>query len=147
MMTNPIDQDLAMQSPSSTSPLPWLSQTNRTSKKLLTSSFPTGKHQVWNFSLLYSLFLLRNVLGSSLESSSQVHRFTHQKKDNPTQKSSPYLIFLAAPDRKYSSKKEASFNSLKLSSSHTFWSSHKERKILSCKSTYIYIYIYIHMLF
>ena len=93
MMTNPIDQDLAMQSPSSTSPLPWLSQTNRTSKKLLTSSFPTGKHQVWNFSLLYSLFLLRNVLGSSLESSSQVHRFTHQKKDKNPPKSLPLIPF------------------------------------------------------
>ena len=58
-MTNPIDQDLAMQSPSSTSPLPWLSQTNRTSKKLLNSPFPTGKHPNLKFQLTLLSFSLK----------------------------------------------------------------------------------------
>ena len=78
MMTNPIDQDLDMQSPSSTSPLPWLSQTNRTSKNL---SFPTGPCKIWILTSLLSLFLLRKVQRSSLESFSWVQGFTHTPKE------------------------------------------------------------------
>ena len=60
-----------------------------------TSHFPRVHAKIWILTSLLSLFLLRKVLGSSLESSSQVHRFTHPKeRQNPTQKSSPYLIFL-----------------------------------------------------
>ena len=53
-VNKPKDQDLDMQLPSSTSPLLWLSQTNRTSKKLFTSPFPTGpcKNQNSHLSLL-----------------------------------------------------------------------------------------------
>ena len=69
-----------------------------------TSHFPRVHAKIWILTSLLSLFLLRKVLGSSLESSSQVHRFIHPKeRQNPTQKSSPYLIFLAASDRKSSS--------------------------------------------
>ena len=66
-----------------------------------TSHFPRVHAKIWILTSLLSLFLLKKVLGSSLESSSQVHRFTHPKeRQNPTQKSSPYLIFLAASDQK-----------------------------------------------
>ena len=68
-----------------------------------TSHFPRVHAKIWILTSLLSLFLLRKVLGSSLESPSQVHRFTHPKeRQNPTQKSSPYLIFLAASDKKSS---------------------------------------------
>ena len=83
-VNKPKDQDLDMQSPSSTSPLPWLSQTNRTSKNL---SFPTGPCKIWILTSLLSLFLLRKVLGSSLKPFSQVHWFTHQNKDRALSKS------------------------------------------------------------
>ena len=121
MMTNPIDQDLDMQSPSSTSPLPWLSQTNRTSKNL---SFPTGPCKIWILTSLLSLFLLRKVLGSSLESSLKSTGSHKKKKDKTPPKSLPLISFSWLPRQKSSSKKEASFNSLKLSTSHTFCSNH-----------------------
>ena len=62
-----------------------------------TSHFPRVHAKIWILTSLLSLFLLKKVLGSSLDVFPQVHRFTHQKKrQKPTQKSSPYLIFLAA---------------------------------------------------
>ena len=144
-MTNPIDQDLAMQWTSSTSPLLRLSQTSRISTKPSPSLVPTGKQQIWisYLSLLsFSLKESARKLPWVFLSSPPVHR--PKERQNPTQKSSPYLIFLAAPDRKSSSKKEASFNSLKLSTSHTSGPATRKGNSFHVSPQ---IYIYIYMLF
>ena len=122
MLISPKDQDLDIQSPSSTSPLPWLSQTNRTSKNL---SFPTGPCKNLNSHFTFVSFSLKEgarKLPWVSRSSLPVH--TPKRKTKPHPKVFPLSHFLGCPDRKSSSKKEASFNSLKLSTSHTFGSSH-----------------------
>ena len=108
-----------------------------------TSHFPRVHAKIWILTSLLSLFLLRKVIGSSLESSSQVHPFTHPKeRQNPTQKSSPYLIFLAAQTESPAARRKPL--STLSSSLPLILSVPATRKgILSCKSTYIYIYIYI----
>ena len=59
-----------------------------------TSHFPRVHAKIWTLTSLSSLFLLRKVLGSSLESPSQVHRFTHPKeRQNPTPKVFPLSHF------------------------------------------------------
>ena len=64
---------------------------SRISHKLSCSPFPRVHKS--EFSPTLHSFLLRKVLGSSLESSSQVHRFTHQKKDKTPPKSLPLISF------------------------------------------------------
>ena len=89
-----------------------------------TSHFPRVHAKIWILTSLLSLFLLRKVLGSSLESSLKSTGSHTKRKTKPHPKVFPLSHFLGCPDRKSSSKKEASFNSLKLSTSHTFCSSH-----------------------
>ena len=88
MLTNPKTKTwLAIQSPSSTSLLPWLFS-RQTSKKHASSHFSRVQaNQKFQHTLHF--FLLRKELGSSFESFSWVHGFTHQKKD----KSPSYLLF------------------------------------------------------
>ena len=100
-------------------------QNNQSFQETFLLSFSTGPHtQIRNLHLTLLLFSLRKELGSSLESFSQVHRFTHQKKDKTDLIS--YSHFLKETRRLK--------NSLKLSTSHTFGSNHQERDFLSCKS-------------
>ena len=55
-------------------------QDNLSFQETLLLSFSTGPHTNQNFSLTLLSFPLSKELGSSLESFSQVHRFTHQKE-------------------------------------------------------------------
>ena len=82
--------------------------------KKFSFSIPTGPIKSENSHLTFLSFLLRKELGSSLESFSQVHGFTHQQKDKTHLIS--YSHFLKET-RKFK-------NSLKFSTSHTFRSSH-----------------------
>ena len=79
--------------------------------------FHGSTHTNQKFAPYFTPFLLRKELGSSLESFSQVHRFTHQKKDKTDLIS--YSHFLKETRRLK--------NSLKLSTFHTLGSSHSER--------------------
>ena len=162
LMTNPKDQDLADHAMSKfhlVSSLTFLKKT-RISKKPSPSLFPTGKHKSEFLTSLCSLFLLRKELEALLCSFCQTHGSTHQKKDKAYlillstlskqleqsrtlslsfpqvqhQKEESSQIFSPFHTYGSSSKKEASFNSLKLSTSHTFESSHQEREFLSCMS-------------
>ena len=113
-------------------------QDNLSFQETLLLSFSTGVHKSEICTLLYSFSL--KVRARKL---SWVHGFTYQKKD----KSPSYLLFDSfkatttirklPPLRSNTKKKE---NSLKLSTSHTFGSSHKEREILSCKRDSIPIF-------
>ena len=88
MLISPKDQDLAMQWTSSTSPLLWISQATRASKKLLTSPFPTGTQiRILTHFTLFSLKERARKLPWVFPLGPWVH--THQKKD----KSPSYLIF------------------------------------------------------
>ena len=100
-----------------------------------------------NFSPTLLSFLLRKELGSSLKSllsNPRVHTlkesktpshffFTLSQRNQKTQET----LFLSHAYRSNTKKKE---NSLKLSTSHTFGSSHQEREILSCKRDSIPIF-------
>ena len=79
MLTNPKTKTwLAMQLPSSTLLLSWLFS-RQTSKKHTSSHFPRVQANQKVQHTLHS-FLLRKELGSSLESFSWVHGFTHTKR-------------------------------------------------------------------
>ena len=91
MLISPKDQDLDIQSPSSTSPLPWLSQTNRTFKNL---SFPTGPCKNLNSHFTFVSFSLKEgarKLPWVFLSSPPVH--TPKKKDKTPPKSPLFISF------------------------------------------------------
>ena len=91
-VNKPKDQDLDIQSPSSTSPLPWLSQTNRTSKNL---SFPTGSCKNLNSHFTFVSFSLKEgarKLPWVFLSSPPVH--TPKRKTKPHPKVFPLSHFL-----------------------------------------------------
>ena len=129
MLISPKDQDLAMQWTSSTSPLPWLSQATRASKKLLTSPFPTvHKSKFLTHSRLFSLKeSARKSLMSHL-SNPRVHTLKERQDSilfllhtlSKKLKTQEALSFFHA----YGSNTKKKENSLKLSTSHTFGSSH-----------------------
>ena len=98
--------------------------------KKLFAPISHGSMQIRNLHLTLHSFLLRKVLGSSLESSSQVYRFTHQKKDKTPPKSLPLISFSwlhqtesPAARRKLLSTLSSSLL-LILFTSHTFGSNH-----------------------
>ena len=116
MLTNPKDQDLAGHAMSKfhlVSSLTFL-KTIRTSKKLSCSHFPRVHTQIKISHLNLLSFLLRKELGSSLESSRK-----------PTGQHLKRKIKLYLISSSYSLKETRRIKySLKLSTSHTFGSSH-----------------------
>ena len=71
-----------------------------------TSHFPRVHAKIWILTSLLSLFLLRKVLGSSLEYSLKSTGSHTKRKTKPHPKGFPLSHFLGCPDRKSSSKKE-----------------------------------------
>ena len=133
MLTNPKTKTwLAMQSPSSTSLLLWLFS-RQTSKKHTSSHFPQVQANQKFQHTLHS-FLLRKELGSSLESFSWVHGFTHTKRKKSLHLIS-YLTLLKQLQQSrtlslfhsHGSNTKRRKSSQLFSPFHTYGSSNKER--------------------
>ena len=89
-------------------------------------------------------FLPRKVLGSSLESSSQVHRFTHQKKDKSPPKSLPLSSFCWLPQTESPATRRKLLSTLPSSLPLIFSGPATRKRKPFHVSLYIYIYIYIY---
>ena len=95
------------------------------------------------FSPTLHSFLPRKVLGSSLESSSQVHRFTHQKKDKTPPKSLPLSSFCWLPQTESPAARRKLLSTLPSSLPLIFSGPATRKGKPFHVSLYIYIYIYI----
>ena len=116
---------------------------SRTSHKLSCSHPIYGyTYKIRNFSSLHYLFLPRKVLGSSLESSSQVNRFTHQKKDKTPPKSLPLSSFCWLPQTESPAARRKLLSALPSSLPLIFSGPATRKSKPFHVSLYIYIYIY-----